>query len=134
MGFLLNDAENHENSFSFGWRRDHSQASFTTATFSQARSQEFAVEGAVSEVWNQTEIVYIWNWNGFLPEIRWRPQKNEKKGLLPCWDRVLRPNSTQVQSQSSHILIANDNEWAIFAFRAKFGLKSNIKRVFCILC
>ena len=46
----------------------------------------------------------------------------------------MRPNSLPVQSQSSHILIANANEWAIFAFRAKIGLKSNKNRVFYILC
>ena len=36
-----------------------------------ARSQEFAMRGAaVSEVLNQTGSVCIWNWNGFVPEIR----------------------------------------------------------------
>ena len=29
-------------------------------------------EGVCSEVWNQTYTVYIWKWNVFLPEIRWR--------------------------------------------------------------
>ena len=35
----------------------------------------------------------------------------------------MRPNSLQVQSQSSHILIANANGGDIFAFSAKIGLK-----------
>ena len=61
-------------------------------------------------------------------------RKRKKKGLRPCWNRVLRPNSLQVQTQSSHIFIANDNWWAIFAFRAKIGLKSNKNRVFRIFC
>ena len=36
----------------------------------------------------------------------------------------------QVQSQSSYILIANANGWAIFDFEAKIGRKSNKNRVF----
>ena len=57
----------------------------------------------------------------------------KRNGLRPNWDRVLQPNSLQVQSQSSHILIANDNEWAIFTFRSKIGLKRSKNRVYCIL-
>ena len=79
---------------------------------------------------NQTKTVYSWNWNGFLPEIT----EYQKNDVRPHWDRVLRPNSLQVQGQSSHILFANDNGRAIFAFRVKAGLKSIKNRVFCILC
>ena len=52
-----------------------SSSSAVTTGFStshlQARSQEFAQEGAVSEVQNQTEILYtlLQNWNGFVPKI-----------------------------------------------------------------
>ena len=86
--------------------------------------------------WMMLKIMIILlasDWNVFLPEIRWRPKKNDKwkKGLRPCWNRVLQPNSFQVQS---NIPIANDNGCAIFSFRAKIGLKSNKNRVFCILC
>ena len=56
---------------------------------------------------NQTETVYTWNWNGFVPEIRWR-QKKEKKVFARVEIEFLRPNSLQVQSQS-HILVANAN-------------------------
>ena len=61
--------------------------------------------------------------------------KTKKKGLRPGWDRVLRPNSLQVQSQSSHILIANANGGGIFSLLVqKLVSKSNKNRVFCILC
>ena len=70
----------------------------------------------------------------FCPKLGEDQKKKEKKGLCLCWDRVLRPNSLQVQGQSSHILIANDNGWAVFAFRAKISLRSIRNRVFCILC
>ena len=49
--------------------------------------------------------------------------------------RPSRPYSLQVQTQSSHILIANANGvGAIFAFSAKIDLKSTKNRVFYILC
>ena len=60
--------------------------------------------------------------------------KTKKKYLRPGWDRVLRPNSLQVQSQSSHILIANAN-WGIFSLlMQKLVSKSYKNRVFCIAC
>ena len=63
-----------------------------------------------------------------------KDQKKEKKGVRPRWDRVLQPSSFLIRSQSGHILIANANGSAIFAFRAKIGFKSNKNKVFCILC
>ena len=71
---------------------------------------------------------------GFGPVFCPKLGEDQKKGLRSGWDRVLRPNSLQVQSQSSHILIANANGGDIFAFSAKIGIKSNKNRVFCILC
>ena len=70
----------------------------------------------------------------FCPKLGVDQKKKRKKNLRPRWNRVLRPNSLLVQCQSSHILIASDNGWAIFAFGAKIGLKSNKNRAFCILC
>ena len=58
-------------------------------------------------------------------KFKTKEEEKKKKGLYPFWGRVLPSNSLQVQSQSSHILIANDNEKAILAFRAKISLKSN---------
>ena len=78
-----------------------------------------------------TETVYTWNWNVFLIKVRCGPKK---KDFRPRWDQVLRPNFLQVQPQSSHVLIASDNGWAIFAFRAKVGFKNNKNRALCLLC
>ena len=87
-------------------------------------------------------MVFTWNWNGFVPKIRWRPNKNkkrsslrfgpvlcpklgghQKKGLHPGWDWFLWPNSLQVHGQSRPILIA-DGRGAIFAFSTTISLKS----------
>ena len=46
----------------------------------------------------------------------------------------MRPNSLQVQSQSSHILIANANGGIFLLLVQKLVSKSNKNRIFCILC
>ena len=70
MSFLLNDMKNHDDSFSCGLRRGHSQVAFTRATFSQVRSQEFAMGGGcfgnVTPYWDSLQ----WESERFLPEIR----------------------------------------------------------------
>ena len=59
MSFLLNDVNNHDNSFSLGWRRDYSQAAFTRATFSQVPSQEFAMGGVFKGVKPNLNSLYL---------------------------------------------------------------------------
>ena len=76
--------------------------------------------------------VFTQIWNDFVPEITWRVEDPPKKGLYPCWNWFLRPNSLQTQSQNSRILIANTGRGAIFAFCAKIGLKIAKNVVFCI--
>ena len=62
MSFLLNDVKNHDNSVSFGLRRDHfqSQAAFIRATLSQARSWEFEMAegcfGGVTPNWDSLHL------------------------------------------------------------------------------
>ena len=63
-----------------------------------------------------------------------KEQQKKTKVFVQVGIDFLRPNSLQVQSQSTHILIVNVKRGAIFAFSANIGLKSTENRVFCILC
>ena len=61
--------------------------------------------------------------------------QKQKKVFARVGIEFLRPNSLQVQSQSSHFLVAYANERGLFLlFVQKFGLKSTKDGVFCKLC